>query len=101
MLVLDESLSIGSADVTRTRQAADAFVNGLRDTGTQLGIIAFAVGARNLVSYQEVTAATLPTFRNAIENNFVSQSPNRTGTNWDHAFRLVPSGSPTCMEGRG
>jgi uncharacterized repeat protein (TIGR01451 family) len=89
MLVLDESSSINATDAGHIRTAANAFVAGLKDTGTQLAITAFAITARNLVSYQEISNTTEPTFTTAINNNFIDQSPGRAGTNWTDAFNLV------------
>jgi hypothetical protein len=94
MLVLDESSSMTATDLTLTRNAATAFVNGLRGTGTRLAIDAFALRARNLAPYNPVT------FANA-QSAFISHlaaagngfgNPNvagRAGTNWQDAFRLV------------
>lgn len=94
MLVLDESASINANDVAQTRLAANHLVDGLKDTGTELAITAFAVNARLLTptGYNLVTDATEPDFRAAIARFATGTIPGgRNGTNWDAAFSLVHS----------
>jgi hypothetical protein len=90
MLVLDESSSISDADVTRTRLAAGAFVSALRGTGSQLAIVSFAIGARTLADYREVSNGNSTYFANAIAA-FATNVPftGRAGTNWQDAFDQV------------
>lgn len=97
VLVLDESSSISAADVTRTREAANAFVDALKDTGSPLAITSFAIGARQLIGYNDVNDDTLQSFRNAI-NAFATNVPfgGRGGTNWQDAFRLVNTYTPAA-----
>lgn len=95
MLVLDESASILAPDADLVKQAAEHFVAGLKDTGTELAISAFAVGARNLISYRLVDDATESSFQNAIDE-FARDVPiSRSGTNWDAAFSLVRTDDET------
>jgi uncharacterized repeat protein (TIGR01451 family) len=89
MLVLDESASISAADVTRTREAANAFVSALKDTGSELAITSFALNARTLIGYNAVSDTTVPAFTSAINGFATGTGLNRNGTNWDAAFRLV------------
>jgi uncharacterized protein YegL len=88
ILVLDESSSISAADVTRTQDAARAFVRGLNGTGTELAIDAFALNARRLIGYHEVNNVNTPSFNTAI-NTLAGAGVSRAGTNWDAAFRQV------------
>jgi hypothetical protein len=91
VLVLDEWASISAADVTRTREAANAFVSALKDTGSELAITSFALNARTLTGYNVVTDATLPTFTTAINGFATGTGLNRNGTNWDAAAWSGPS----------
>lgn len=86
MLVLDESSSMTATDLTLTRTAATAFVNGLRGTGTELAMTAFALRARDLVTYRVVNNTTAPQFTTALQaanNGFGNPTspvePARTG----------------------
>jgi uncharacterized repeat protein (TIGR01451 family) len=102
LLVLDESASVDQSDATEDVQAAAAgFVAALEGTGAELGIDAFSITARHGVDYHEVDAGTSNMFTQWINNaagtnGYNPAGANRSGTNWDAAFRNV-TGAPNLI----
>lgn len=102
IVVLDESGSIqntsGAEGAVRT--AANAFVNGLADTGSQLAIIEFGTSAKRVFNYTNVTSGAGGTLATTFQPYFtgsaaspadVYDSPSQTGqwTNWEDALEEV------------
>jgi hypothetical protein len=68
------------------KNAANAFVEALADTGIQAAVTAFSTTARDgVVPYQEVTSDNLSTFTNWINNRY---RPNGA-TNWQDGLLQV------------
>ncbi|MGH9042613.1 MAG: VWA domain-containing protein [Acidimicrobiia bacterium] len=81
ILVLDRSGSIEGSEQTDVRDAAKAFVNGLKNTGTYLSLISFSTQASVNVPPTELDDAGAVTFVNAIDNLAFTG-----GTNWEAAL---------------
>jgi uncharacterized repeat protein (TIGR01451 family) len=102
ILVLDESGSIQSTAGAETavRSAANAFANGLADTGSQLAVIEFGTSAKRVFDYTTVTSGAGGTLATTFQPYFngtasspadVYDSPSQTGqfTNWQDALEEV------------
>ena len=102
ILVLDESGSIQATPGAETavRAAANAFANGLADTGSQLAVIEFGTSAKRVFDYTNVTSGPGGTLATTFQPYFggtaaapadVYDSPSQTGqwTNWQDALEEV------------
>jgi uncharacterized protein YegL len=100
ILVLDESGSISGSSVTAVRNAAQAFVSGLLNTGSRLAIVEFNAVARRPIGYTLVTPANqqqvfLPyLFATAPGGHAANYDPAQSSgvpptTNWDDALEEV------------
>jgi hypothetical protein len=82
VLVLDASGSISSANaVDDVRDAGEAFLNALADTGSTARVLQFASLSEQLAAQAEVTAGSLQSggvFRNAL-NRYYNPKPPRPG----------------------
>lgn len=107
MLVLDESESVFSTPnqigVTQTRDAANAFVRALVNTGSQLATSAFSFRGLPGLNYQQVTSTSQNTFEQWIDGTAGPNPFNPTAanlaTNWQDAFGQVlrTGGSPDLV----
>lgn len=97
ILILDESGSISGTEITAVRNAAQAFVNGLMNTGSRLAIVEFNSVARRPISYTEVTTSNASTIfmpyihgtasgGHAFRYNPQEPSGVPASTNWDDAL---------------
>ena len=102
VMVLDESGSIqGTAGAEEAvRSAANAFANGLADTGSKLAVIEFGSSAKKVFPYTSVTSGAGGTLATTFQPYFnrtasapadVYDSPSQTGpwTNWEDALQEV------------
>ena len=102
VLVLDESGSIGSTAGAEqaVRDAANAFADGLADTGSELAVIEFGSSAKRVFGYTPVTAGPSGTLQTTFRPYFdgtatppadVYNSPSQLGqwTNWQDALDEV------------
>ncbi len=100
ILVLDESGSISGSSIDAVRNAAQAFVSGLLNTGSRLAIVEFNAVARRPIEYTLVTSATqqqvfLPyIFATAPGGHAANYNPAQSSgvpptTNWDDALEEV------------
>ena len=101
ILVLDESQSIANAGAVQdVRDAANAFANGLADTGSELAVIEFGGAAKRVVDYTTVTSGATGTLATTFQPYFngtatlpadVYKFPTQLGalTNWEAALKAV------------
>ncbi len=99
ILVLDESGSIASAGATgNVRTAANAFLDGLLDTGSKVAIVEFNSTARQVFNYTEVNSANLATLKNYVNDGSgapqggydpAAYSGSLNYTNWEDSFVKV------------
>jgi hypothetical protein len=99
ILVLDESYSIQQSNaVGNVRTAANAFLDGLLDTGSEVAIVEFNSTARQVFGYTEVTTANLATMKSYVNDDSgapqggydpTAYSSSQYYTNWQDAFAKV------------
>ncbi len=100
VLVLDESSSIGRfpEKTSQVRAAANAFAEGLKDTGSKLAVVEFASRARASVPFREVTSANIGRFTNYFNAgpgapsggyNPWTVTTDDSHTNWQDALRTA------------
>ncbi len=107
ILVLDESYSIyQSGAVSSVRTAANAFLDGLLDTGSKVAIVEFNSTARQVYDYTEVTSSNLTTLKRYVNDNSgapqggydpTAYSSSQYYTNWQDAFIKVQSLNSSSM----
>jgi uncharacterized repeat protein (TIGR01451 family) len=87
IFVLDESGSLGTAGFSSVRTAMTAFLDGLKNTGSQVAIIEFSTEARFSIPYTTVTDTSIT----ATFNPYLYGGDYGTGgsTNWDDALDEV------------
>jgi uncharacterized repeat protein (TIGR01451 family) len=87
MLVLDESGSIAQSGATdQVRDAARAFLNALKGTGSRVSIVDFSTRAQRPVGYTTVTDQSMAsTFNPYLEDGYDPSG----WTNWEDAFHEV------------
>jgi uncharacterized protein YegL len=107
ILVLDESYSIYASNaVGNVRTAANAFLDGLLNTGSKVAIVEFNSAARQVYSYTEVNSTNLATLKNYV--NAGSGAPqggydpdaysgSQYYTNWEDAMIKVKAINSTSM----
>lgn len=99
ILVLDESYSIQLSNATgNVRTAANAFLDGLLDTGSKVAIVEFNSAARQVYGFTTVTAANLTTLKKYVNDgsgapqggyNPADYSNADRYTNWEDAMVKV------------
>ena len=96
VLVLDASGSINSSHaVENVRDAGEAFLDALADTGSTARVLQFASISQQLAGQTEVTAQSLQTggvFRNAINGYYNPIPPRPVGVS---IYNYRGSGNPT------
>ncbi len=106
VLVLDASGSISSSHaVDDVRDAADAFLDALADTGSTARVTQFASISEELAPQAEVTEASMQSggaFRNAINDYYDPIPPRPSGVDiWSYDGRGDPQSSGNYRQSNG